>query len=189
MDIPAIILIAISLSMGAYEISLSTGKTLSRIKFGQAVKVAFFLIALHIPVLLAGWYSGEKLDILIKQYEHWIALGILTLLGLKMILESFMKRKSSKSDFNSVTITLLLGMLLAALFDALIIGISFALLNFDILPILLITGITFFFISVLGIFRGKYLKRAIYYNIKSIGGVLLILAGVVSVITTLLIQG
>jgi len=179
MDLTTIVLIATSLSFGIFEISHSTGKTLSGIRFWQAVKVATVIVVLHIPILLAGWASGEKLDGLVHRYERWIALAILILLGMKMIIESLRKGAGKYQNLNSLTITLLLGMALAALFDALIIGISLAFLNIKMaLPLLMITTITFF-VSMAGIFRGKTAKHILIYKMKIPGGLVLIAAGII----------
>ncbi|QGY42768.1 hypothetical protein GM418_03600 [Maribellus comscasis] len=178
MTIPTITLIITALSMGALEISLSTGKTLNRIRFNQSVKVALGLIVLHIPVLIVGWYSGEKLEDLLTRYESWIALAILALLGLKMIVESFVQ----KNKLNSIPLTVLLSMILAALFDALVIGISLALLNLNILAVALISGIVLFFATMLGILRGKSLIGKRIYYIKAWGGVMLFLLGIINLI-------
>ena len=182
MDISAIILIVGSLSLGVLEISLSTGKTINHVNLKLAVKVAFLIVILHIPMLLIGWFSGEKLDVLITHYEHWIALGILILLGIKMIVESFVKRSSRKHKFSSITITMLLGMILTALFDALVMGISFALLNVNILFIIILAGVVLFSASILGIFSGRIIfkKSAIY--IRTVGGLMLLLTVITALI-------
>ncbi|MCG6188465.1 manganese efflux pump MntP [Maribellus maritimus] len=178
MTVPSIILIVTALSMGVLEISLSTGKTLSRIRFNQSVKVALALIILHIPVLIVGWYSGEKLEDLLTRYESWIALAILALLGLKMIIESLVR----KNKLRSVSLIVLLGMILAALFDALIIGISLALLNLNILTVAMISGVVLFFATTLGILRGRSLIGKRLYYIKAWGGVMLFLLGIINLI-------
>jgi putative Mn2+ efflux pump MntP len=70
-------------------------------------------------------------------------------------------------------------MALAALFDALIIGISLAFLNIKMaLPLLMITTITFF-VSMAGILRGKTAKHILIYKMKIPGGLVLIAAGII----------
>ena len=46
-----------------------------------------------------GWILGKQVEQLISNYDHWIAFGLLAILGFKMVYESFKKDKS-KSNLN-----------------------------------------------------------------------------------------
>lgn len=168
-----LILIAVSISFGIFEISMSAGKTLSRIRFWQAAKVAFILVLLQIPVLLIGWFSGEKFDDLIHSYDHWIPLALFGALGLKMVFES-LRHYNNRQKIRSLTINMLPGIILAILFDALIIGISFAFFDHRLLLILLTIGVLTFLAALAGIFFGKKSRFILSYNTKIWGGFLLI---------------
>lgn len=173
MNIFTLILIAVSISFGIFEISMSAGKTLSRIRFWQATKVAFILVLLQIPVLLIGWFSGEKFEDLIHSYDHWIPLALFGALGLKMVFES-LRNYNNRKKIKSLTINMLPGIILAILFDALLIGISFAFFDHRLLLILLTIGALTFLAALTGIFWGKKSRFAFICPAKIWGGFLLI---------------
>jgi putative Mn2+ efflux pump MntP len=152
---------------------MSAGKTLSRIRFWQAAKIAFILVLLQIPVLLIGWLSGEKFEDLIHSYDHWIPLALFGALGLKMLFES-LRHFNNRKKMNSLTINMLPGIILAILFDALLIGISFAFFDHRLVLIMLAIGVLTFLIVLAGIFWGKKSQFHLNYHTKIWGGFLLI---------------
>lgn len=172
-NILLILLMILGLSLGIFENSLVTGKALSKINFMQALKVAFILILIQIPVLIAGWFSGEKFEAIVQNYDRWIPLSLLAAIGIKMIFESF-KLNSKLQKLKSLTINLLLGIVLAILIDTLLIGMSFAFFNYDLLLILLISTVVSFFAALLGLVLGKKMNKKFQSQIKIIGGFILI---------------
>jgi len=78
-----------------------------------------------------GWLFGKQVEHLISNYDHWIAFGLLSILGIRMIYESFQKDKEDKS-FNPLNTTVLIGMAVATSIDALVVGVSFAFMNMNI---------------------------------------------------------
>jgi len=172
-NILLILLMILGLSLGIFENSLVTGKALSKINFMQALKVAFILILIQIPVLIAGWFSGEKFEAIVQNYDRWIPLSLLAAIGIKMIFESF-KLNSKLQKLKSLTINLLLGIVLAILIDSLLIGMSFAFFNYDLLLILLISTVVSFFAALLGLVLGKKMNEKFQSQIKIIGGFILI---------------
>jgi putative Mn2+ efflux pump MntP len=152
---------------------MSAGKTLSRIRFWQAAKIAFILVLLQIPVLLIGWFSGEKFEDLIHSYDHWIPLALFGALGLKMLFES-LRHFNNRKKMNSLTINMLPGIILAILFDALLIGISFPFFDHHLVLILLTIGVLTFLTVLAGIFWGKKSQFQLNYHTKIWGGFLLI---------------
>lgn len=78
-----------------------------------------------------GWLFGKQVEHLISNYDHWIAFGLLFILGIRMIYESFQKNKE-ESNFNPLNATVLIGMAVATSIDALVVGVSFAFINVNI---------------------------------------------------------
>ena len=80
-----IILIAISLAMDAFAVSLSVGTTgfinSPRPVFRIAFHFGFFQFLM--PVL--GWFIGYQIANQIAIIDHWIAFGLLSFVGFRMI--------------------------------------------------------------------------------------------------------
>ncbi len=76
-------------------------------------------------MLLMGWLAGSSLKDFIAGSDHWIAFGLLSLVGCKMIYESI-KSESSKKETNPLNVHVLLILSVATSIDALVVGVSFA---------------------------------------------------------------
>lgn len=120
-DIITILLIAIGLSFDTFAVSVSTGLAISKIRFWQAVKIALTLAFFQALMPFSGWLFGKQVEHLISNYDHWLAFGLLFILGIRMIYESFRKDKEDKS-FNPLNSTVLIGMAVATSIDALVVG-------------------------------------------------------------------
>ena len=153
MEYLVIFFVAIGLCFDTFAVSISSGIAKQEIVFTDALKIAFTLAFFQSAMPLAGWGLGEQIKQFIANIDHWIAFGILGLLGLKMILESFKKEK--QKEFNPLNGLVLISMAIATSIDALAVGISFSFINIPIVVSALIIGFVTFMASMLGILFGK----------------------------------
>src|SRR5664280_2575234 len=128
MDYFTILVIAIGLSFDTFAVSLSYGVVRSRILFRQAFRIAIVLALFQGGLTVAGYFLGSIVSDVLKATDHWIALGLLTFLGIKMIVEGLKKTKDEETRDYSSTIVLLT-IALGTSIDAFAVGISFALLD------------------------------------------------------------
>lgn len=177
MNLLTIILIAIGLSFDTFAVSVSTGLTISKISFGQAFRIAIILAFFQAIMPLAGWFLGSQVANLISNYDHWIAFGLLTILGIKMIYESF-KNNSVKTDSNNLTLPVLVGMAIATSIDALVVGVSFAFVKLNIYYTILIIGATTFLVAMIGMLLGKKVGGKFGTKMEIFGGLILIGIGI-----------
>ena len=94
MDLFTILAIALGLSFDTFAVSLSYGVIRSRILFREAAWVAIVLAVFQGGLTIAGYFLGSIISNALKATDHWIALGLLTFLGIKMIVEGL--KKSNK---------------------------------------------------------------------------------------------
>jgi putative Mn2+ efflux pump MntP len=177
MDFITILLIAIGLSFDTFAVSVSTGLVICSIRFWQGVRVAFILAFFQSLMPFLGWFAGKQVATQISDYDHWIAFGLLAVLGLKMIVESF-KKEEQKTGVNPLKITILLGMAVATSIDALVVGVSFAFLEMKIYLSVLIIGIVTFLVSMIGMLFGKSAGGRFGRKMEIIGGLILIGIGI-----------
>ncbi|MBI5475586.1 MAG: manganese efflux pump [Ignavibacteriales bacterium] len=171
MDTLTIILIAIGLSLDAVAVSISMGLSISTLKIKHGLIIGIFFGVFQAVMPAIGWFFGRSFQTVIETFDHWIAFGLLTIIGVKMIYESLSPKPENikKLSFQS-----LLVLSLATSIDAFAIGISFAMLEISIVtPILIIGSITFFF-SFLGVGLGKHVGQLIPKKIEVVGGIILI---------------
>jgi manganese efflux pump family protein len=176
MEILTIILIAIGLSFDTFAVSVSSGLILRKIDFISATRIALTMAVFQALMPVIGWLAGSGIKTYAESFDHWIAFGILALLGGKMIYESF-KTDPEDRSFNPMEIKVMIGMAVATSIDALIVGFSFALLDFKILISVGIIGVVTYIVAMLGMLFGKKIGARMGRRMEMLGGVMLILIG------------
>lgn len=171
-----ILVIATGLSFDTFAVSVSSGLAMPKISFRDAFKVAFVLAFFQAAMPLIGWLAGTGLSKYASDYDHWIAFGLLTLLGGKMIFESF-RNDEQDNNFNPLDFKVQVMMAIATSIDALIVGVSFAFLEFRIILSTLIIGSVTFIVSMLGMLFGKKVGAKLGKRMEIIGGVILMAIG------------
>lgn len=177
MELFTIFLIAIGLSFDTFAVSISSGLILKKIDFFNATKIALTLAVFQAVMPVIGWLAGSEIKNYAENFDHWIAFGILGLLGGKMIYESY-KTNPEARTFNPLDIKVMIGMAIATSIDALIVGFSFGLLNFKILISVGIIGIVTYIVAMLGMLFGKKIGARMGQRMEILGGLMLIIIGI-----------
>ncbi len=126
---------------------------------------------------VVGWRIGTSLRDFISSVDHWIAFGLLLLVGCKMIYEAI-TAKPDEREINSLSFYFILVLSIATSIDALAVGVSFALLGVPIImPIIVIGSITFL-LSFLGFVAGSKFGRLLGKKVEIAGGIVLISIGI-----------
>jgi putative Mn2+ efflux pump MntP len=176
MEILTVIFLAIGLSFDSFAVSVCSGLNLPHIRFFQAAKIAIFLALFQAFMPLIGWLVGNSIKSLIEPVDHWIAFGMLTLIGGKMIIESFMNSPTREIK-NPLHMKVILTLSFATSIDALAVGFSFATFLDKILIAIFIIGLVTFAASMLGILLGKKTGVRVSRYAEIIGGLILIIIG------------
>jgi len=176
MDYFTILVIALGLSFDTFAVSLSYGVIRSGILFRQAFWIAIVLAVFQGGLTVAGYFLGSIVSDALKATDHWIALGLLSFLGIKMIIEGLKKTKDTETkDYRSTIV--LLTIALGTSIDAFAIGISFALLDVRIWIAGILIGAVTFLASMTAIRIGKSAGERLGNKVEIIGGLLLIAIG------------
>lgn len=170
------VLIGLGLSMDAFAVSVGSGINTKTEKFKNALRAGVFFGFFQAFMPLIGWFIGINLKSFISSFDHWVAFGLLVLIGLKMIHESSkLNRDKSRTNFSSIKVLFILA--IATSIDALIIGVGFAFINIPILTAAIIIGIITFTLSFTGVFMGNRFGAVFGKKAEIIGGLILILIG------------
>jgi manganese efflux pump family protein len=177
MDIFTITAIALGLSFDTFAVSLSYGVIQSKIFFRQAARIAVVFAVIQAGLTVAGYFLGSIISESLKTADHWIALGLLGFLGLKMIIEG-LKRTEDKEAKDYSKPLILLTIAVGTSIDAFAIGISFAFLDFKIWMSGIIIGIVTFLASMTAIRIGKSAGEKLGGKVEVIGGLILVAIGI-----------
>ena len=82
-------LLAISVAMDCFSVSITTGIIMRRICWRTFLTMGFFFGLFQALMPLIGWLAASHFSHLIASFDHWIAAGLLFFLGIRMIKESF----------------------------------------------------------------------------------------------------
>jgi putative Mn2+ efflux pump MntP len=88
MDMITITFVAFGLAMDAFAVSVSSGITIRHLKIDQALRIPLFFGSFQAIMPVIGWLAGLSLRDYISDIDHWIAFGLLSFIGCKMIYEA-----------------------------------------------------------------------------------------------------
>ncbi len=178
MNILELILTATALSMDAFAVSVSSGIVAKRFRITDALLVGLFFGSFQALMPTIGWLAAYSIRGLIESVDHWIAFGLLAAIGSKMIYDVYKKGEETEKIGNPFAIKTLFIMAIATSIDALAVGISFAIIDVDIVTTAITIGIITFAISVWGVYLGNRLCLLCEKRATFIGGIILILIGI-----------
>jgi manganese efflux pump family protein len=168
-------LLSIGLAADAFAVSVSSGLFIKNIKVNKALTIAIAFGIFQGLMPLLGWALAIGFQSSISSVDHWIAFGLLSFLGVKMIRESL--QKGEENPFNPLDPQTLIVMSIATSIDALAAGVSFAVLQDPILSISAIIGLVTFALCFLGVYVGHHFGKAIANKVEILGGLILIAIG------------
>jgi len=170
------VLIALSLAMDAFSVSISHGLVNKSVKLTNALKLGISFGSFQVIMPVLGWLAGVSVIDLIAGFDHWIALGLLCFIGGRMIYES--TKMGSEKLISSLSIGTLLILSIATSIDALAVGLSFSFLNVPIIAPAIIIGTVTFSLSFLGVYLGNHFGHFLGNKVEIVGGLILIAIGI-----------
>lgn len=199
MSFVEILLIGIGLSMDAFSVSICKGLTTKQFSWKMALTCGLWFGFFQALMPVIGYFLGEQFEQYIMAVDHWIAFGLLFLIGANMIREALAKKdqpnqtnlaqtgddqtgtpilaRDNESDDSSLGFKTMLLLAVATSIDALAVGISFACIQVKIWSSVLIIGLTTFLFSVLGVKIGNVFGSKFERGAGIVGGIILILIG------------
>ncbi len=176
MDIVTLTAIALGLSFDSFAVSLSCGVIESGIRFRNAIRFAIILALFQGGLTVLGFFLGSTVSQHIEKYDHWVAFGLLTILGARMVIEG-LKTADKRETVDFTRWSVLLTIAVGTSIDAFAVGISFAFLKVHIWLAGLLIGTVTFLASMTAIRIGKSAGSRLGSRVEIIGGLILALIG------------
>lgn len=177
MDTLTLIGIAVALAMDAFAVALAAGLTLPKVTARHLFRFGFHFGLFQALMPVIGWLAGVGLRSYIEIFSHWLAFGLLFLIGAKMCRDA-LTIEEEQQDRKDPTRGLSLVMLsVATSIDALAVGFSLAVLGVTIWMPALVIGITAALFTLGGMLLGQRLGTLWSSKVELAGGLLLIAIG------------
>ncbi|MCY0385810.1 manganese efflux pump MntP [Robbsia sp. Bb-Pol-6] len=180
MNIASTLLLALAMSTDAFAAAVGKGAALHRPRLREALKTGVIFGVIEAITPLVGWGLGRAAAPYVMSWDHWLAFGLLTILGLRMIRSGFTAPEvtEEKPDSHSFWVLALTG--LATSIDAMAVGAGLAFIDVDIVSTAATIGFATMIMVTIGFMVGKMLGVMVGRRAEIGGG--LILIGIGSVI-------
>ena len=175
MELIELFLVALSLSMDAFAVSLCKGLSVGRPTPGQCLTCGAWFGGFQALMPLIGFLLGMRFQGFISSVDHWVAFVLLGLIGANMVREALGgDEEHVDSSFGPRA---MLPLAVATSIDALAVGVTFAFLRVEIAPAVALIGVTTLVLSAIGVKVGSVFGDRFQSKAELAGGVILILMG------------
>jgi putative Mn2+ efflux pump MntP len=176
-----VLFIAVGLSVDAFVVAIASGATMKRLHLPHALKLGLFFGGFQALMPVVGWAAGLSMEKYMAGWDHWVAFGLLSAIGGKMIYGSLAMKEEADCGapgrtcpFDTGTLTVLA---IATSIDALAVGLTFSLLQVSIIGPVLVIGLVTFLFSVAGVKIGAAGGHFFEHRMETAGGLVLIAIG------------
>ena len=172
-----LLLLAVGVSMDAFAVSVCKGLSMCKSGIKESAICGAWFGGFQALMPLIGFFLGTLFADAIEAFDHWVAFGLLAVIGINMLKEAFSKEEEGCCGCD-LSVKTMLVMAIATSVDALAVGISLAMAgNVNIWLSILLIGITTFAFSGLGVKIGNVFGSRFEKKAQIAGGAILILLG------------
>ena len=172
-----ILSLAVGLALDAFAVAIAVGLSLPRVTKRHIFRLAWHLGLFQFLMPVIGWSAGRTVSAQIAAYDHWVAFGLLAVIGGKMLCDAF-RHEPAKLETDPTRGLMLIALSVATSIDALAVGLSMAFLEVAIWLPSVVIGLVAGFLTVIGICFGSRLGASAGRWARAAGGTVLLLIGV-----------
>lgn len=172
-----ILSIAVALSADAFAVAVVTGLVLQPLTGRQVFRLAFHFGLFQALMPMLGWIAGKAVHGYIAPFDHWIALGLLSFVGVRMIREALSHEEEERTGRDPTRGWDLVLLSIATSIDALAVGLSLAMVESPIVVPAVAIGIVTGTLTTLGMLLGRRIGTCWSKRVEVVGGLILIAIG------------
>lgn len=176
MGFPSIVMIAVALAMDALAVAIVTGVSLA-VTRRRVFRLAFHFGLFQALMPTLGWLVGRPIQAYISAFDHWVAFGLLAIVGGRMIVGALSDDRSRREPVDTTRGWDLVMLSVATSIDALAVGLSLAMLSTSILVPAVTIGVITAAITAIGMLVGRRAGSDWGPRIEVVGGAGLIVIG------------
>ena len=175
MDILSIIIIGIGLAMDCFAVSVSKGICAKKFFFWHTLRMALLFGLFQAIMPLIGFFAGVSFARQMQSFDHWLAFGLLALIGSKMLIEGLKQHDPDCDNVkNPFKWASLISLAFATSIDALATGIVFIPYRNLIWTAIAVIGSISFIFTFIGMYIGIHFGKRFHIKVEAIGGLILI---------------
>ena len=174
-----LLLLAVGVSMDAFAVSICKGLAMQKADARGMCFVGGWFGGFQALMPAIGFFLGTLFATAIESVDHWVAFGLLGIIGINMLRDAFEKDcdccENVEADLSAKTMFV---MAIATSIDALAVGISLAMAGgVNILAAVTFIGLTTFSFSAMGVKIGSIFGARFEKKAQLAGGLILIALG------------
>ncbi len=176
--------IAFGLAMDAFSVAMASGVALKQVSPRQAFRLSFHFGLFQFGMPILGWTVGYLIAERIGGFDHWLAFGLLSAVGAKMVWEAMHPDAEGMRGDPTRGVSLIM-LSVATSIDALAIGLGLMLIGVPVLFPSVVIGLVAAGMTVVGLFIGNRAGRILGQKMELLGGFVLISIGIRILLTGL----
>ncbi len=177
MNLLTLLGIAFGLAMDAFAVAIAVGSRHRKLHFRPVFRLSFHFGLFQFLMPVIGWLVGTELEKYLKPFDHWVAFALLAAVAGKMIKDSFESEKEEIARTDLTRKWSLIALSIATSLDALAVGLTFALLDYNIWSSSAVIGVVACSLTIVGMFVGKRLGDRFGKRMELVGGLVLLVIG------------
>jgi len=181
MSLWEILILAFVLGIDAFSVALAIGAC--GCTFRQTVRLSFYFGLFQFLMPIFGWSLGRNVVSFVQNYDHWIAFGLLFIIGAKMVYEAFHHGSKVTERSDRTRGWSLIALSIATSIDALGAGVGMGILKTSLLYPSTIIGFTAATMTFVGAKLGNIISTTIGSRMEAVGGTVLIILSVKMLLT------
>ena len=175
----SLLALACALAMDAFAVAAVTGLALKPMTRRHVFRLAFHFGLFQALMPTLGWLAGTSIQKYIASFDHWVAFGLLVIVGGRMIREALHGHEVERSAVSDPTAGWsLVTLSVATSIDALAVGLSMAMLGLTIVVPALVIGIVAALFTAVGMAVGRRVGSILGRRVEVLGGLILVGIGV-----------
>ena len=103
MDIFTLLAISVALSMDAFSVSICKGLATKKFSLKTALLCGLWFGGFQALMPLIGYFLGTQFEYFITNIDHWIAFGLLLIIGVNMIREALGEDEATSRDASNAS--------------------------------------------------------------------------------------
>jgi putative Mn2+ efflux pump MntP len=173
------------MAIDAFAVCLAAGALPVPHGARQAFRLAFHFGLFQFLMPIVGWLAGSTIEPLIRNFDHWVAFGLLAFVGGRMLHSARRSREELAADPSRGWTLVVLS--LAVSIDALVVGLSLGVIGVSVVYPAVLIGLTTAAMSLAGLRLGATAGRRVGKPAEFVGGLVLVGIGVRIVVQHLML--